>query len=631
MNKSHRSILHQNRHAETRMPWGRLLFALVCCLLIGSGNLRAKAAESPVSETSIPILGLTESKVAPEVAREMEHLDPRADGWVTEVINDATGIQFKQMNKAMHAGNRALQEHLADMINDSFSGDALRPSPQALSFDDGTLKVWRHRRNQPSDAPKAFQNQSGFTQALIQLTSPINVSDNSPFLHFDMHFKTVRVAVDQVTSTTVVIVESHGHGNGVTLQQHATWECTWVQAKKPGGLPLLTELRVLDYEEVTSPHRNTPWFADCTASVMGWTPDSEDPLLRGIDHWRKHLDWRFTLDVTGPHGLAVGDVNGDGLEDLYVCEPGGLPNRLLMQNKDGTVLDASAEAGLDYLEPTASALLVDLDNDLDLDLVMASGRHVLFFANDGTGHFERRTQFSSNSIIRSISAIDYDVDGLLDVFLCGYYDRSGDRLGLGRPMPYHDANNGVQNFLLRNRRWQFDDVTTETGLNQNNQRFSYAASWEDFDNDGDPDLYVANDFGRNNLYRNDGGHFTDIAAQAGVEDLSAGMSVSWGDFNRDGWMDLYVGNMFSSAGNRIAFQRRYRDGQDASGFQRHARGNSLFSNQGDGTFLDVSEEAGVTLGRWAWSSNFVDFNNDGWEDLIVANGMVTGTPDTGDL
>jgi hypothetical protein len=631
MNKSHRRILHQNRHAETRMPWGRLRFALVCCLLIGSGNLRAKAAESPVSETSIPILGLTESKVAPEVAREMEHLDPRADGWVTEVINDATGIQFKQMNKAMHAGNRALQEHLADMINDGFSGDALRPSPQPLSFDDGTLKVWRHQRNQPSDAPKAFQNQSGFTQALIQLTSPINASDTSPFLHFDMHFKTVRVAVDQVTSTTVVIVESHGHGNGVTLQQHATWECTWVQAKKPGGLPLLTELKVLDYEEVTSPHRNTPWFADCTASVMGWTPDSEDPLLRGIDHWRKHLDWRFTLDVTGPHGLAVGDVNGDGLEDLYVCEPGGLPNRLLMQNKDGTVRDASAEAGVDYLEPTASALLVDLDNDLDLDLVMASGRHVLFFANDGTGHFERRTQFSSNSIIRSLSAIDYDVDGLLDVYLCGYYDRSGDRLGLGRPMPYHDANNGVQNFLLRNRQWEFEDVTTETGLNQNNQRFSYAASWEDFDNDGDPDLYVANDFGRNNLYRNDGGHFTDIAAQAGVEDLSAGMSVSWGDFNRDGWMDLYVGNMFSSAGNRIAFQRRYRDGQDASGFQRHARGNSLFSNQGDGTFLDVSEEAGVTLGRWAWSSNFVDFNNDGWEDLLVANGMVTGTPDTGDL
>lgn len=594
-------------------------------------NINLRAAEAAAMNAPVPILGLTEKKVAPDVAKEIGHLNPRVDGWVTEVINDATGLQLKQMNKAMHTGEQAFNDHLADMIHESYTGDVLRPSPQPFSFDDGTLKVWRHKRSQNQPFPTAIKGQNGFAQTLQKLAAPITESGSSPFAHFDMHFKTVRVEVNRATSTTVVIVESHGHGNGITLQQHATWECTWGQAKKRGGLPLLMSLKILDFEEVTSPHHNAPWFADCTASVLGWNSQSDDPLLRGVDYWRKHLDWRFTLDVTGPHGLAVGDVNGDGLEDLYVCEPGGLPNRLLIQNKDGSVRNASSEAGVDYLEPTASALLVDLDNDLDLDLVMASGRHVLFLANDGTGHFERRTRFSSNSIIRSLSAIDYDVDGFLDIYICGYYDRSGDRLGLGRPMPYHDANNGVQNFLLRNRQWQFEDVTSETGLNQNNQRFSYAASWEDFDNDGDPDLYVANDFGRNNLFRNDGGIFTDIAAQAGVEDISAGMSVSWGDYNRDGWMDLYVGNMFSSAGNRIAFQRRYRDGQDASEFQRHARGNSLFANQGDGTFLDVSEEAGVTLGRWAWSSNFVDFNNDGWEDLLVANGMVTGTEDTGDL
>ena len=198
-------------------------------------------------------------------------------------------------------------------------------------------------------------------------------------------------------------------------------------------------------------------------------------------------------------------------------------------------------------------------------------------------------------------------------------------------MPYHDANNGVRNVLLRNTGSGFKDITEEVGLNQNNQRFSYAAAWEDFDNDGDMDLYVANDFGRNNLYRNDGGRFVDIAASAGVEDISAGMSVSWADYNGDGWMDLYVGNMFSSAGNRIAFQRQYRDGDALGSFQRHARGNSLFLNQGDGTFLDTSLEAGVTRGRWSWSSPFVDWNNDGWEDILVANGMVTGTEDTGDL
>ncbi len=84
-----------------------------------------------------------------------------------------------------------------------------------------------------------------------------------------------------------------------------------------------------------------------------------------------------------------------------------------------------------------------------------------------------------------------------------------------------------------------------------------AASWEDYDQDGDLDLYVANDFGRNNLYRNDDGQFVDVAAEAGVEDISAGMSVSWGDYNNDGQADLYVGNMFSSAGNRVTYQRQF--------------------------------------------------------------------------
>src|SRR5258708_20094642 len=81
--------------------------------------------------------------------------------------------------------------------------------------------------------------------------------------------------------------------------------------------------------------------------------------------------------------------------------------------------------------------------------------------------------------------------------------------------------------------------------------------WEDLEKDGWMDLYVANDFGRHNLYRNDHGHFTDVAAAAGVEDIGAGMSVSWGDFNRDGLMDLYVANMFSSARSRIAYQPKF--------------------------------------------------------------------------
>jgi len=103
--------------------------------------------------------------------------------------------------------------------------------------------------------------------------------------------------------------------------------------------------------------------------------------------------------------------------------------------------------------------------------------------------------------------------------------------------------------------------------------------------------------------------------------------VTWGDFNRDGHMDLHVSNMFSAAGNRVAYQRQFRDGDDAdtlAGLRRHARGNSLFQNNGDGTFTDVSVNAGVTMGRWAWGAQFADLNNDGWQDLFVVNGYITG-------
>ena len=112
-----------------------------------------------------------------------------------------------------------------------------------------------------------------------------------------------------------------------------------------------------------------------------------------------------------------------------------------------------------------------------------------------------------------------------------------------------------------------------------------------------------------------------------------GMGVAWDDYNNDGRMDLYVSNMFSGAGNRITYQRQYSDRFSRSVLQdmrHHARGNTLFENLGDGTFKDVSTEAGVTMGRWAWGAQFVDLNNDGLEDIFVPNGFIT-QEDTGDL
>jgi hypothetical protein len=177
-------------------------------------------------------------------------------------------------------------------------------------------------------------------------------------------------------------------------------------------------------------------------------------------------------------------------------------------------------------------------------------------------------------------------------------------------------------------------VTNETGINTNNRRWSFAASWEDFDIDGDPDLYVANDYGRNNLYRNDGGTFKDVAAELGVEDSASGMSVTWADYDLDGRQDLYVSNMFSAAGSRITSQKEFKPDADLGTrkrFRRFTRGNTLFRNTTEG-FIDTSESAGVTMGRWAWGSRFVDLNNDGWQDLVVTNGYLSAADNgTGDL
>jgi hypothetical protein len=153
-----------------------------------------------------------------------------------------------------------------------------------------------------------------------------------------------------------------------------------------------------------------------------------------------------------------------------------------------------------------------------------------------------------------------------------------------------------------------------------------AAAWEDFDDDGDQDVMIANDFGPKTLLRNDQGKFVEVTREAGVEDFGSGMSVSWADFNRDGKMDLYVGNMFSSAGNRIAYQNDKLKSvlpDNLAVIQRFAKGNTLFENAGGGHFRDVGEARGVEVARWAWSSLFVDVNNDGWDDIVVANGYVT--------
>lgn len=164
-------------------------------------------------------------------------------------------------------------------------------------------------------------------------------------------------------------------------------------------------------------------------------------------------------------------------------------------------------------------------------------------------------------------------------------------------------------------------------MDNNNNRLSSAAAWCDYDNDGWPDLYVANDFGRKNLYRNRSGSFTDVASEAAVEDYGPGMSVCWLDYDNDGLQDVYLANMWLNEGKRITADEHCLAGVPPSVrslYQKHNAGNSLYRNSANGKFEDKTAEAGSAMARWSWPCASWDFEHNGFPDLYVANGFVSG-------
>lgn len=379
-----------------------------------------------------------------------------------------------------------------------------------------------------------------------------------------------------------------------------------------------------------------PWLRDVTAGWLAGTTLLDAIALDGDDLLHR-VEALVPNDPIGHRGLAVADVNGDGIDDLYVGTGSGLPNQLLLGNGHG-FREAGASANVDYLEETRGVLLLDLDGDGLRDLAAATAAGVVLARNlgveGGVPRFGAPTFPLGGTIGHSLAAADIDGDGDLDLYVGAFYGE-GERghAGFPIPVPYHDANNGGRNVLLRNEGgMRFVDATAAVGLDQHNRRFTQAAAFFDLDDDGDPDLYVANDHGRNALYRNDGGRFEEVAGAVGAEDLGAGMSVSFGDVDGDGDPDLYISNMYSSAGNRVVPQDRFaaRDAQDRAERLRHARGNTLLQQGAGGAWQDASVDSGAMVAGWAWGSRLLDLDSDGKQDLVVANGLYT-RHDPGDL
>ena len=436
-------------------------------------------------------------------------------------------------------------------------------------------------------------------------------------------FKVVGVTVDDKTVETETLVSAVSQDH----EYNGRWKSRWEIVGK--GL-VLKEIIVGEGRVVKL--KGGPLFRDLTSSLLPEDCKTDPDLVRENYEWRQRIPDIFEPDQFGETGISVADVNGDGLEDVYLCQIGGLRNRLWLQQEKGSFVEA-AWSGLDILDNTTAALFLDLDGDRDRDAVLTTAVGVVFLENEGKSGFRMRQRLSNARYGFGITASDFDRDGDLDLYVCQYHhdSRAGreTRGTFPEPVPVHDAKNGGRNLLLRNQGdWVFDDATAELGLEKGNSRFSFASLWEDFDNDGDQDLFVVNDFGPNNYYRNEGGKsFTDCSALPGVKGGGFGMGLTAADFDRDGYIDLHISNMYSGAGNRIARQDWFHAGKAdelRDSLLQLARGNTLLRNLGGKDFEDRSRESGTAMGRWSWASLAVDLNNDSFEDLLVANGFVTG-------
>jgi Tfp pilus assembly protein PilF/peroxiredoxin len=606
----------------------RTIAGIAALLTLSRPELASQGSTaSAPSPTATSFHYQAEFRLPPAIEALQRHLAPGDDAFPEEKIVDALTAQLETLSAALRERPAGTADAAGVLLAPQFTGGRLAGAE--LPAGSQPLAIAR-----ATASPGATLDRAAFQKELTALTGAFAAIDVAEFLITRVE------AVPGGVQTTVRFDIAGAAKDGGRAEWIGHWQMRWQQEGSRWSIAEWT------MDDAVRSRAAGPIFTEATDVAFASIPAFAAQLKPNLDDWITRLDGAFMPGGMGHHGVSAGDADGDGLDDLYVSQPSGLPNRLFRNKGDGTFVDITEAAGLAVLDSTSQSLFIDIDNDADQDLVLVARSGPLLFTNNGKAHFTHEPKAFQlaqplRGTLTSAAAADYDRDGFVDLYLCAYsflIGASEDKAG--PPAPYHDAQNGPPNVLLRNDgHGRFVEVTEAAGLNEHNDRFSFAAAWGDFDEDGWPDLLVANDFGRKNLYRNLGPvngqvRFKDVTEAAGVADHGAGMSAAFVDYDNDGHLDIYTGNMWTAAGLRVTALPGFMPQAPPdirALYQRHARGNSLFRNRGDGTFEDVTLKARAEFGRWAWSSDALDIDNDSFDDLFVVNGMFTRAADEADV
>jgi len=489
--------------------------------------------------------------------------------------------------------------------------------------------------------------------------------------------------------------EANGGFEGLAKMKSGEWrslngrmKLSWERGKKTdgGGAPSLpADWRITGWKTermdfIASPRR---LFVEALDKALGGAEEA-GKLRRSLHyeasvrHYREAMKalphpYFAPISANQKEGLAVADIDRDGFDDIYITMRLGT-NVFLRNRGDGTFVEEGALRGLALPGHTTCALFADFDNDGDLDAML--GRSLLrttYLENRGGKFFQYSIPKFFPMAVISMAAADYNKDGLLDVYLCTYrpaapagaspaggvaqvkdndFDWQDEFLSpeqaaeFRRRLAEHRRLKGgtvldqigPPNVLLVNRgggRFEVAPENDTLGIWRN----SLQATWGDYDQDGDADLFIANDWAPSNLFRNDGPPtsvgatdlpvgqqrvvFKDVTEEAGTTAYGFSMGASWGDYDNDGLEDVYVSNMYSAAGRRMTV----RIPGLSKMFVESASGNWLYRQTAVGKFQQVAgmepPSMAVMNAGWSWGGCFVDFDNDRFLDLYVLSGYFT--------